>query len=600
MKRNLLLFFAALLGASAFAQVKWYNPMEAGFPVIQNQGWVGEERENPYHRFPARAKETLRGNVWGLGRHAAGECITFTTNAKEIYVKYTVSGGKAMNHMPATGVTGVDLYTHERHGKELWVGASSYSFGDTVRYQFGRGNQQIDFDGGRHHLYTLYLPLYNEVKYLEIGVNEGAKFEFEEIRQDRPIVAYGTSIAQGACASRPGMAWTNILHRRMGRPVYNYGFSGNAYFEKSIIDFLGEIDAKVYIFDALPNSHSISPIEVLTDTIVKAVKQLREVRPNTPILLADHLGYPHGGTIKYWKGQEDHANKAQKAAYEKLIAEGVKHVYHLTYAELGMHQDATVEGIHPSDYGMVIYADAYEKKLREILNEPIGEYKTTIPTEQSRDSYDWMDRHNSIIKQGREGKHFERVVIGNSIMHHWGGTDFRIKRGQEVWDTYMQGTLNMGCGFDRIENMLWRVYHDELEGFTADNIYMMVGTNNIGNSSEEEILGGIEHLVSAVRARRPEAKVVLIAIFPRVKDFEFTKRVNVGIANLAQRLGVEFREPGNNLLKEDGSVDESLFVDGLHPNNEGYSRVVDGFMEEGMKEKFEKQAKKAKNKKAKK
>lgn len=596
MKRNVLLFLAALLGASAFAQIKWYNPMEAGFPVIQNQGWVGEERENPYHRFPARAKETLRGNVWGLGRHAAGECITFTTNAKEIYVKYTVSGGKAMNHMPATGVTGVDLYTKERHGKELWVGASSYSFGDTVRYQFGRGNQQIDFDGGRHHLYTLYLPLYNEVKYLEIGVNEGAKFEFEEIRQDRPIVAYGTSIAQGACASRPGMAWTNILHRRMGRPVYNYGFSGNAYFEKSIIDFLGEIDAKVYIFDALPNSHSISPIEVLTDTIVKAVKQLREVRPNTPILLADHLGYPHGGTIKYWKGQEDHANKAQKAAYEKLIAEGVKHVYHLTYAELGMHQDATVEGIHPSDYGMVIYADAYEKKLREILNEPIGEYRTTIPTEQSRDGYDWMERHNDIIKQGREGKHFERVVIGNSIMHYWGGTK-NLKRGAEVWDTYMQGTLNMGCGFDRIENMLWRVYHDELDGFTADNIYMMVGTNNIGISSVEEILGGIEHLIGAVRARRPEAKVVLMAIFPRVKDFEFTMRLNISLANLAQRLGVEFREPGLNLLKEDGSVDTSLFTDGLHPNNEGYGRVVEGFMEKGMKEKFEKQAKKNKRKK---
>jgi lysophospholipase L1-like esterase len=181
-------------------------------------------------------------------------------------------------------------------------------------------------------------------------------------------------------------------------------------------------------------------------------------------------------------------------------------------------------------------------------------------------------------------------------MHHWGGTDFRIKRGQEVWDTYMQGTLNMGCGYDRIENMLWRVYHDELDGFTADNIYMMVGTNNIGNSSEEEILGGIEHLVSAVRARRPEAKVVLMGIFPRVKDFEFTKRLNVGIANLAQRIGVEFREPGLNLLREDGSVDESLFVDGLHPNNEGYSRVVDAFMEEGMKAKLEKQAKKNKKK----
>ena len=597
MKRNLLLFFVALLGVSAMAQIKWHNPMDASYPVIQNQGWVGEERDNPYKRFPLRAKDSLRSAVWSLSRHSAGECIQFTTNSKEIYVKYVVTGGKSMNHMPATGVSGVDLYTKDRHGKELWLGASSYSFGDTVRYQFGgRGDQFVDFDGGRQHLYTLYLPLYNEVKYMEIGVKDDSRFKFEPLRQDLPIVVYGTSIAHGACASRPGMAWTNILHRRMGRPVINLGFSGNAFFEKSVIDMLGEVNAKAYILDALPNSHTISPMEVLTDTIVKAVKQLREVRPNTPILLADHLGYPHGGTISYWKKQEDYANKAQKAAYEKLIAEGVSHVYHLTYDELGMNQDATVEGIHPSDYGMVIYADAYEKEMREILNEPIGKYLTTIPTEQSRDSYDWMERHNQIIKNGREAKHFERVVIGNSIMHFWGGTKY-LKRGEEAWNTYMQGTFNMGCGFDRIENMLWRVYHDELDGFTADNIYMMVGTNNIGLSSEEDILGGIEHLVQAVRARRPEAKVVLMGIFPRVKDEQFAKRLCVGIENLAQRMGVEYRNPGLNLLKEDGSVDTSLFTDGLHPNNEGYSRVAEGFMEDCHKQAVKKNKKKAGKKK---
>ena len=598
MKRNLLLCIAVLLGAGAMAQTKWYNPMNAGFPVIQNQGWTGEERENPYQRFPTRAKDNVRGSVWGLSRHSAGECIQFTTNAKEIYVKYVVTGGRAMNHMPATGVTGVDLYTKDRHGKELWVGAGSYSFGDTVRYQFGRGNQLIDFDGGREHLYTLYLPLYNEVKYMEIGVKEGDKFKFEPLRQDRPIVAYGTSITHGACASRPGMAWANILSRRLARPVINLGFSGNAYFEKGVIDMLGEIDAKAYIFDALPNSHTISPMEVLTDTIVKAVKQLRQARPDAPILLADHLGYPHGGTISYWKKQENHANKAQKAAYEQLIAEGMTEVYHLTYDELGMTQDATVEGIHPSDYGMVLYADAYEKKMREILNEPIGKYPTTVPTEQSRDSYsyDWMERHNQIIKDGREAKHFERVVIGNSIMHYWGGTKY-LKRGEEAWNTYMQGTLNMGCGWDRIENMLWRVYHDELDGFTADNIYMMVGTNNIGISSEEEILGGIEHLAQAVRARRPEANVVLIGIFPRVEDEQFAKRLNVGIENLARCIGVEFRNPGLNMLKEDGSIDTSLFTDGLHPNNEGYTRVAEGFMEDCHKQAVKKNKKKGSKKK---
>ena len=245
-----------------------------------------------------------------------------------------------------------------------------------------------------------------------------------------------------------------------------------------------------------------------------------------------------------------------------------------------MSQDATVEGVHPSDYGMVLYADAYEKKLLDILNEPKGECKTTVPIEQSRDFYNWMERHNNIIKEGREAKHFRRVVIGNSIIHHWGGIEgFPVQRGAKVWRKYMKGTFNMGFGADRIENILWRVYHDELDGFTADNIYMMVGTNNIGNASEEEILVGIENLVSAIRVRRPEAKLTLIGIFPRANKETSVKRLKMGIANVARRMGVEFRDPGKNMLLEDGKIDASLFVDGLHPNNEGYSKVVEGFVE---------------------
>lgn len=582
MRRNLLLFFLAFFSMNAFAGIKWYNPMQAGFPFIQNQAWTGEERENPYNRFPLRVKENVRGAVWSLSHHSAGECIVFTTNAKEIYVRYTVAGGKYMNHMPATGVTGVDLYTKSRNGDELWAAAMHYSFGDTVKYQFGNSRRPLEYDANSNHphTYTLYLPLYNEVKWMEIGVADEDKFQFEKLRAERPIVVYGTSIVHGACASRPGMAWTNILHRRLGRPVINLGFSGNALFEKGVIDLLGEIDAKAYILDALPNSHMIKPLATLRDTIVKAVRQLRAARPDASILLADHYGYPHSVTYKYWRGEEKHANDAMKAAYEQLIAEGMSSLYHITYDEFGMTLDATVEGVHPSDYGMVQYADAYEKRMCDILNEPKGKYKTTVPVEVSRDFYNWLERHNQIIKDGREAKHFKRVVIGNSIMHDWGGVEgYPIQRGAKVWKKYMKGTFNMGCGGDKIENVLWRIYHDELDGFTADNIYIMIGTNNIGVSGEEEILAGVEKVVDAVRVRRPEAKITLIGILPRANREALVKRLNVGIANVAKKMGVDFRDPGMAMLLDDGKIDASLFVDGLHPNNDGYERVVKGFLE---------------------
>ena len=581
MKRNLFSLLALLLMMPVAAQFKWYNPMEAGFPVLQNQAWPGEERENPYNRIPLRAKDNLRKAVWSLSHHAAGECIVFTTNAKEIQVRYTVSGGKYMYHMPATGVSGVDLYTKSRNGEELWL-AASYSMGDTIKYHYGRRESALDYDyNTKHaHTYTLYLPLYNEVKWMEIGVAEGDEFRFEPLRAERPIVVYGTSIAHGACASRPGMAWTNIIHRRMGHPVINLGFAGNALFDRSVVELLGEIDAKAYVIDALPNSHMIKPTEVLVDTIAKAVRYLKSVRPDVPVLLVDHYGYPHGNTSKHWKGEERYANEANKAAYEKLLLEGVSQLYHLTYDDLGMTQDATVEGVHPSDYGMVLYADAYEKKLMAILNEPVGRYKTTIPIEQSRDFYNWMERHNQIIREGRAAKHFDRVVIGNSIMHQWGGVEgFPIQRGEKVWKKYMKGTLNMGCGWDRIENVLWRIYHGELDDFTADNIYMMIGTNNIGISSTEEILGGIEHLVSAIKVRRPEANLVLIGIFPRANGEEVVKKLNVGIENVARKMGVSFRDPGKAMLLENGKIDPTLFVDGLHPSAEGYAKIVEGFRE---------------------
>lgn len=582
MKRISLFLFATLFVLNVVAQIKWYNPTEAGFPVIQHQGWVGEERENPYHRFPLRAKESVRKSVWSLSRHNAGECIKFTTNARQIIVRYTVEGGRAMAHMPATGVSGVDLYTQNRHGKELWV-AARYSMGDTIRYNFGIDSEPLDFDDNskRPHTYTLYLPLYNTVKWMEIGIKDGDKFDFEPLSEERPIVAYGTSITHGACASRPGMAWSNILNRRMGHPVYNIGFSGNAYFEKEVINLLGELDAKAYILDALPNSHSIKPAEALRDTIVKAVRQLRSLRPNAPILLADHLGYPHGNTLKVWNERAGYANQVQKEAYEQLISEGFTDLYHLTYEEIGMPQDATVEAIHPSDYGMQVYADAYEKKMREILNEPQGTHTTTVPVAQNRDSYHWPARHAQIIKAGREGGHFKRVIIGNSIVHYWGGLEGLYKQnGAKSWNKHLKGTLNMGCGWDKIENVLWRVYHDELDNFTADHIYLMIGTNNIGKGgNKEELLAGIRQLAEAIRVRRPEARLKLVGLFPRRGKEAFVQELNVALANLATGMGLEFRNPGTALLLENGKIDEALFTDGLHPNEKGYEKVVAGFTE---------------------
>ena len=273
-----------------------------------------------------------------------------------------------MPHMPATGVSGVDLYTTDKDGKELWL-APKYSFKDTVKFTYSK-IEPFNVTG-ESLKYTLFLPLYNEVEWLEIGVDNGSVFNFEKTSSLKPIVAYGTSICQGACASRPAMAWTNILQRRLNYPIVNLGFSGSAKFEKSVIEALTEIDAAVYVIDGMPNACAI-PAPALQDTLAKAVRQIRAKRPDTPIVLVDHCGYSHGVVYKKFRDAQDHALNALEEVYQQLRKEGVKGLYRLRYKDIGMTGEMTVEAIHMSDYGMTNYANAYEPLLKKILRKRIS------------------------------------------------------------------------------------------------------------------------------------------------------------------------------------------------------------------------------------
>ncbi len=576
MNRILSLLFVAILSATnLLAQRKWHNPQEAPYPVVQNRVLPDAPREGFYHRLPAEQQSKVRGGVWHNSKHAAGECIRFQSNASDITVRYTVKGHHAMAHMPATGVSGIDLYTSDKDGNEIWL-AGRFAFKDTITYTFSG----IEYEGdNRDHRYTLFLPLYNEVEWLSIGTNEKATFRFEPLSAELPIVAYGTSICHGACASRPGMAWTNILQRRMGRNVVNLGFSGNALLESAVIDILAGIDAKAYIIDAMPNAYTM-PADILPDTIVKAVKRLRAARPHTPIIVTDHLGYPNSKAIKSRRDNERHALKMLTTAYERLQNEGVKDIYYLTYNDIALPQDATVEAIHASDYGMVAYADAYERLLRKILGEEKGELRSTTPVTQFRDGYyNWYYRHHDIIEKNR-GKHFDRIIIGNSIIHYWGGVEGTLQRGSDSWAGLSGETLNMGCGWDRTENVLWRIQHDELDKVTADKIILKIGTNNIqksGGDSDEEITSGIEKIIEAIAARRPEAEITVMGVLPRRDLEKRVKTLNKEISRMAKRKKVKYLDPGKELLGKGGKIDESLFSDGLHPNADGYRRIAKYF-----------------------
>lgn len=548
------------------AQEKWWNPAKNNFPVIEGQAWPGEV-VMPYDRLPARAEKTVTPKVWNLSRQAAGLSIRFRTSAKEIVVRYTVEGALNMPHMPSTGVSGVDLYAIDANGAWKWA-FGRYKFADTITYRFSALSDEA-------REYRLYLPLYNNVKWMEIGTPGNDSIIPMHKRAEKPIVIYGTSIAQGGCASRPGLAWTSLLDRQMDRQVINLGFSGNGKLDPAVTDLISEIDAKIYVLDCLPNLTSMEPAAI-KERILTAVTTLRKKRQTTPILLVEHatsaiptINATNECTI---------ANKALEEAYEQLQATGIKQLYLLPASQIKLDQNGTVDGYHPGDAGMATYANAYEASLRSILNEPSGNINTTIPCRQYRElmRYDWDARHNEILTMNSV-KAPKTVLIGNSITHFWGGLPAGpIARGADSWKEVMDpvAARNMGFGWDRVENVLWRVYHDELDGYAANKIYIMIGTNNLEMNTNEEIITGLKLLVSAIRQRQPKAGILLSGILPRANQEKRIVAINQGIMQMAGEEQVQFINPGTILLKEDATIDNSLFTDGLHPNSTGYSKLA--------------------------
>ncbi|MBT5926706.1 MAG: hypothetical protein HOH33_08820, partial [Verrucomicrobia bacterium] len=199
-------------------EIQWHNPSEWG---IEGRGWENEDRKRWYDRLPSKAEGVVTDAVWNLSHRSAGMMVRFQTDASSIHARWELlSGNLALPHMPASGVSGLDLYARDERGDWRWAAATRPTQ-QSMEVKLLQGIKP----GLRE--YALYLPLYNGTESLAIGVPDGAAFKGLPPRKIDPIVFYGTSITHGACASRPGMTHPAILGRRFDRPVINLGFSGN-------------------------------------------------------------------------------------------------------------------------------------------------------------------------------------------------------------------------------------------------------------------------------------------------------------------------------------------------------------------------------------
>jgi len=345
-----------LVAAPVFAQeeqMRWIDPVKAG-AQIHGHGW--DELDSTYVRLPAKAKDAVREDVWKLSRNSAGLSIVFRSNASNITVRYKVKGGLGMYHFASTGVSGVDMYAYGSDGKPLWCAPV---FPATIKQTSVYKYEKLLYGNESSREFRLYLPLYNTVESLEIGIPQDAELTFIPESGKKPIVVYGTSIAQGACASRPGNAWTSIMGRELDTPVVNLGFSGNGRLEPELFRLLAEIDAAVYVIDCMPNMNLTHDIK---GRLTEGVKILREKR-DCPILFVEHSGTcSEFGTDLRTEYRE--LNRRQKDAFQALRKMGFKGLYYLPYDKVYPGMDGQVEGVHFNDMGMHHQADAVCSKIR--------------------------------------------------------------------------------------------------------------------------------------------------------------------------------------------------------------------------------------------
>lgn len=336
--------------------LNWYDVKSLG---VEGKAW--DDTAAFYDRLPARAEKIVRPPVWELSHHTAGMAVRFATDARQVTVKWTtLNANLAMAHMPASGVSGVDLYAwHD--GAWRWAGCGIPSEQTTTSVM---GPPLLP--GKREYL--LYLPLYNGVTEMAIGVPEGCSITRPEPRDGgaahKPFVAYGTSITQGGCASRAGMSYIEIMARNLDRPSINLGFSGNGPMDLEMADFLAELDPSVFYIDSLPNMNA----EQVKQRAVPFITKIRQAHPDTPIVLVENIVYQRSYVQAPGEGGWEAKNAELKKQYQTMLDNGLKGIHYVKGENLlGTDGLGAVDGTHPTDLGYFRMAEALTPVLRPLV-----------------------------------------------------------------------------------------------------------------------------------------------------------------------------------------------------------------------------------------
>ena len=325
--------------------------VDAGEPPLELTGFFWYQKDKKFRRLPMDMDPAVSEAVKSLSWHTAGGKLRFRSNSKRVVVRVRLQNNTIMPHMARTGSNGFDLY----------VGSP----GSEVYYNTTKSiEQQYDYTLFKHsepamRTITINFPLYKGVDSLQIGIEKGSRLQPPEPLK-KYVAVYGTSITQGGCAARPGMAWTNIVSRRMQRHFYNYGFSGSGKGEPVMAELLGTLDPAMYILVFQSNAG-----KAYIANLKNFIAILRKKHPETPIVVISTFFRPRSAESYYLN-----IARQQHKVVEEFRKAGDKNIYSIDgSATMDPYRyEATVDGTHPTDLGFMLKANFIQKVIEPLLD----------------------------------------------------------------------------------------------------------------------------------------------------------------------------------------------------------------------------------------
>lgn len=313
-----------------------------------------------FTRMPQEIAKTVNEGVEALNVNAAGGRLRFKTNSRYVAIKVMMKEAYVFPHMALAGSSGFDLY--EKNPDGYAYRATFLPDWDIRNFLSDKAFENITYfeDKGMKDL-TLNFPLYNGVEKLYIGLEKGSALESGgKYSDEKPIVFYGSSITQGACASRPGNAYSNMISRRYDIDTVNLGFSGSGRGEKEIAEYIAGLDMSVFVYDY---DHNAPNAEHLRKTHKPMFDIIRKAHPNVPVIM---LSKPQ----LFLNEADTERKNIIYATYEEAKENGDENVYFIPgdgIFKIHGGDSCTEDGCHPNDLGFMCMADAISRVLDGIF-----------------------------------------------------------------------------------------------------------------------------------------------------------------------------------------------------------------------------------------